>query len=94
MQKNCPAKSIALMLLIYETIEFVEKDLRPVQRYVQEKLHVEDWRLHFRFNREWWRKRVRMLAPKAKGHASSRLSPMDKLCFPNCLAAERIDKAT
>ena len=25
---------------------------------------------------------------------SSRPSPMDKLCFPNCLAAEQIDKAT
>jgi len=82
------------MLLIYETTEFVEKDLRPVQRYVQEKLHVEDWRWHYRFNREWWRKRVMMLAPKARDHKSSRPSPMDKLCFPNCLAAERIDKAT
>jgi hypothetical protein len=70
MQKKCPAKSIALMLLIHETTEFVEKDLRPVQRYVQEELGVEDWRLHFRFNREWWRKRVRMLTPKAKDHAS------------------------
>jgi hypothetical protein len=44
------------MLLIYETTEFAEKDLQPVQRYVQEKLHVEDWRWHYRLNSEWWRK--------------------------------------
>jgi hypothetical protein len=54
------------MLLIYEITEFAEKDLRPVQRYVQVKIHVEDWRWHFRFNSEWWRKCVRMLAPKAR----------------------------
>ena len=60
MQKKCPAKSIVLMLLIHATTEFVEKDLRPVQRYVQVKIHVEDWRWHFRFNSKWWRKCVRM----------------------------------
>ena len=54
MQKKCPAKSIVLMLLIHATTEFVEEDLLPVQRYVQEELGVEDWRLNFRFNHEWW----------------------------------------
>ena len=70
MAKSCPVKAAMLVLVIHATTEFVDEDFQPVVEYVCQTLEIQDWRQHFRFNREWWRQRVRMLTPKAEEHAA------------------------
>jgi hypothetical protein len=70
LEKKCPAKALILSLVINATTEFVTEDLEPILKYVKEELAYDDWRTHFRFNREWWRKRVRLVIAKAEEHAA------------------------
>lgn len=70
LEKNCPAKPLIMSLVISATAEFVTEDLDPILKYVKEELGFEDWRTRFRFNREWWRERVRLVNPQSEEHAA------------------------
>ena len=70
MGKTVPVKSLVITLIIHATFEFVNDDLAVIVAYLQNNLGINDWLWHFWFNREWWRKRVRMLTPKAEEHAA------------------------
>jgi len=70
MPQSTPCKSLILMLLIHATLEFVTEDLQLMIDHIKAKDNADDWLTHFRFNREYWRARVRMLTPNSEDHAA------------------------
>ena len=78
---SCPAGSTIVNMIIHATLEFVWEDLEPVKLHVESN-GVDDWLKHFRYNREWWRQRVRMLAPSAEEHAA-RIRAVRKFIMSN-----------
>jgi len=67
--KACPVKALITRLLIHATFTFVETDYKQVQSYLSENERVTNYSEHFYLNKEWWRKRVRMVTPDANRHA-------------------------
>jgi hypothetical protein len=67
--RDNPIKSLVLAMVIHATTEFATEDFEFMLNYLQ-KLEIDDWRQHFRFNREFWRRRVRLLVAKAGDHAA------------------------
>ena len=70
--RKCPVRTSISRLLIHATFEFDKDDFDEVTKYLAEHKGIvtEDALLiHFYFNREWWRRRVRMYTPGAENHA-------------------------
>lgn len=70
MKKSCPAKTSTYELLIHASFIFTEEDYDKVTKFLLEKgIAVDELDEHYYFNREWWRRRVRMVTYKADRHA-------------------------
>lgn len=70
--QNCPVRTQIARLLIHATFEFDPDDYNVVALHLSgsKGLHTtEDLHMHFFFNREWWRWRVRMYTPRGGDHS-------------------------
>ena len=69
--RRCEMKAPLLRLCIHATFHFVEEDLANMVAFLQRKgQRVNEVLDHFYFNREFWRRRVRMPTYEPDQHAS------------------------
>jgi hypothetical protein len=62
-KKKCPVRTLISRLLIHATFTFDNEDFEKVAAYLAKKCGIDTMEgllEHFYFNREWWRRRVRM----------------------------------
>jgi hypothetical protein len=70
---DSPIKNCVSRLVIHATFLFDEDDYQAVCDYLAQKKSItalEQVLRNFYFNREWWRRHVRMYTPPAKEHAA------------------------
>jgi hypothetical protein len=74
MEKSDPNYTLVTRFLIHTTFDIDPTDFRHVAAHLArtEDIHFEDELLdHFYYNREWWRRRVKMMVPDRETHAQA-----------------------
>lgn len=81
--KTCEIRAAVMRLLIHGTYQFVQEDYEGLAKVLTKKgVRPEELIDHFHFNREYWRKRVRMPTFEPDAH-SSNISKVHKFIREN-----------